>query len=128
MMAAEALSNLMPTSRQIVATVATGPFAERLDSTFTSFAQNKFLELHAFIIGEQLPARQLPGGTYHLFKPDPSFMGEMRDAYYRRLLFLDEVGADFALLVDNSDVLCMQPLPELPQLLRGATLAACSEH
>ena len=37
----------MPGSRQIVATVATGPFAERLDQTFTSFAQNKFLELQA---------------------------------------------------------------------------------
>ena len=55
-------------------------------------------------------------------------MSEMRDAYYRRLIFLDEVGAEFALLVDNSDVLCMQPLHELPQLLRGAALAACPEH
>jgi len=55
-------------------------------------------------------------------------MGEMRDAYYRRLLFLDEIGAEFALLVDNSDVLCMQPMPEIPQLLRGAALAACTEH
>lgn len=118
----------MPAGRQIVATVATGPFAERLDHTFTSFALNKFLELHAFIIGDRLPERQLPGIQYHLFKPDPSLMSEMRDAYYRRLVFLDEVGAEFALLVDNSDVLCMQPLPELPQLLRGAALAACPEH
>src|SRR6058998_2852277 len=102
----------MPGSRQIVATVATGRFAERLDDTFTSFAQNKFLELHAFIIGGRLPEKRLPQITYHLFKPDPSFMGEMRDAYYRRLLFLDELGAEFVLLVDNSDVLCMQPLPE----------------
>src|SRR4051812_38310993 len=118
----------MPSPRQIVATVATGPFAERLDSTFTSFAQNKFLELHAFIIGEQLPQRQLQGITYHLFKPDPGFMDEMREAYYRRLLFLDEVGAEFALLVDNSDVLCMQDLPEIPQILRGAAFAAVPEH
>src|SRR4051812_3141575 len=118
----------MPSPRQIVATVATGPFAERLDSTFTSFAQNKFLELHAFIIGEQLPQRQLQGITYHLFKPDPGFMDEMREAYYRRLLFLDTVGAEFALLVDNSDVLCMQPVPELPQILRGAAFAAAPEH
>ena len=118
----------MPGSRQIVATVATGPFAERLDQTFTSFAQNKFLELHAFIIGDRLPERQLSEITYHLFKPDASFMGELRDAYYRRLIFLDEVGAEFALLVDNSDVLCMQALPELPQLLRGAAFAGCAEH
>ena len=118
----------MPSTRQIVATVATGPFAERLDHTFTSFAQNKFLELHAFVIGERLPERQLPGITYHLFKSDPAFMDEMREAYYRRLLFLDDVGAEFALLVDNSDVLCMQPLPELPQILRGAAFAAAPEH
>src|SRR5258706_7072304 len=118
----------MSSPRQIVATIATGPFAERLDSTFTTFAQNPFLELHAFIIGEKLPERRLPNITYHLFKPDPAFMHEMRDAYYRRLLFLDEVGAEFALLVDNSDVLCMQPMPNLPQLLRGAAFAAVPEH
>src|SRR4051812_25085932 len=102
----------MAAPRQIVATFATGPFAEQLDQTFTSFAQNKFLELHAFVIGERLPERQLPGITYHLFKPDPAFMDPMRDAYYRRLVFLDSLGAEFALIVDNSDVLCMQPLPE----------------
>jgi hypothetical protein len=118
----------MPTPRQIVATVATGPFAECLDQTFTTFAQNKFLELHAFIIGEALPQRRLPEITYHLFKPDPSFMDPMREAYYRRLLFLDELGAEFVLLVDNSDVLCMQPLPELPHILRGAAFAAVPEH
>ena len=118
----------MPGPRQIVATVATGPFAERLDHTFTSFAQNKFLELHAFIIGDKLPERRLPGIAYHLFQPDRSFMGELRDAYYRRLIFLDQLGAEFALLVDNSDVLCMQALPELPQLLRGAVFAGCVEH
>ena len=118
----------MASPRQIVATVATGPFAERLDTTFTTFEQNPFLELHAFIIGERLPERRLPKITYHLFKPEPAFMDEMRDAYYRRLLFLDGTGADFALLVDNSDVLCMQPMKELPQLLRGAAFAAVPEH
>jgi lipopolysaccharide biosynthesis glycosyltransferase len=118
----------MPSPRQIVATVATGRFAEALDKTFTSFAQNKFLELHVFIIGERLPERQLPGITYHLFKPDPTFMDELREAYYRRLVFLDAIEAEFALLVDNSDVLCMQPLPELPKILRGAAFGAAVEH
>ena len=32
------------------------------------------------------------------------------------------------MLVDNSDVLCVQPLPELPKLLRDAAFAACVEH
>jgi len=118
----------MSSVRQVVATIATGPFAERLDKTFTSFAQNKFLELHAFIIGEKLPMRQLSSVVYHLFKGDPGFMDEMREAYYRRLLFLDELDADFALLVDNSDVLCLQPLPELPAILRGAAVGASPEH
>ena len=118
----------MPAPRQIVATVATGPFAERLDKTFTTFASNAFLELHAFIIGDRLPERRIDGITYHLFKPDSGFMDPMREAYYRRLLFLDEVGAEFALLVDNSDVIAMQPLPELPQILRGAAFAGVPEH
>ena len=114
--------------RQAVVTVATGPFAERLDTTFTSFAQNPFLELHAFIIGDKLPERQLPGITYHLEKPDPSFGHEMRDIYYRRFLFFDQLDVEYALVVDNTDVLCMQPLPELQDLLRGAAFGACVEH
>ena len=36
--------------------------AERLDETFTSFAINPFLELHAFILGEALPARRASPG------------------------------------------------------------------
>jgi hypothetical protein len=35
---------------------------------------------------------------------------------------------DYAVLVDNSDVLCLQPLPALASLLRGAVLGACVEH
>jgi len=52
----------------------------------------------------------------------------MRDLYYRRFLFIDKLEEQFALVVDNSDVLCLQPIPELPQLLRGAGLAGCVEH
>ncbi len=114
--------------RQAVVTVASGPHAEKLDATFTSFNRNPFLELHAFIIGDRLPDRRFPGITYHLEKPDPSFQHPMRDLYYRRFLFIEQVGADYVLLVDNSDVLCLQPLPELPSLLRGAAFAACVEH
>lgn len=118
----------MHSSNQVVVTVATGPYAERLDYTFTSFAKNPFLKLHAFIIGDALPRRQLPAITYHLVAPDPAFGGPMRDMYYRRMLFIDQLEAEYALIVDNSDVLCLQPIPELPQLLRGAGLACCVEH
>jgi hypothetical protein len=48
--------------------------------------------------------------------------------YYRRLLVLDQLEVEFAVLVDNHDVLCLQPIPALPKLLRGAPLGACVEH
>jgi hypothetical protein len=118
----------MPPATQAVVTVATGPFAEKLDYTFTSFARNPFLNLHAFIIGDELPRRRIPGVTYHLEKSDPSFSHELREAYYRRLLFIDQLAEEFALVVDNSDVLCLRPIPELPELLRGASFAGCVEH
>jgi hypothetical protein len=118
----------MAKSNQAVVTVANGPHAERLDYTFTSFAKNPFLNLHAFIFGAELPRKRLPGVTYHLVNPDAAFGHPMRDMYYRRLLLIDELEEEFVLLVDNSDVLCLQPIPELPQLVRGAGLAACVEH
>jgi hypothetical protein len=118
----------MSAPKQIVVTVAFGSFAERLDRTFTSFAQNPFLELHAFIVGDQLPARRLPGIHYHLRPPDPAFSHPLRDAVYRRWLFIDELDAEYAVVVDNNDVLCLQPLPEIPALLRGAAFGASVEQ
>jgi lipopolysaccharide biosynthesis glycosyltransferase len=114
--------------RQAAVTVASGPHAEKLDRTFTSFAQNPFLELHAFIIGDRLPERQLPGITYHLEKPDPSFSHPMREIYYRRMVLIDKLDVEFAVVMDNHDVLCLQSIPELPTLLRGAAFGACVEH
>lgn len=118
----------MSASKQIVVTCAFGSFAERLDRTFLSFAQNPFLELHAFIIGNTLPEKQFPGVTYHLRPPDPAFSHPLRDAVYRRWLFIDELEAEYALVVDNTDVLCLQPMPEIPTLLRGAAFGASVEH
>jgi lipopolysaccharide biosynthesis glycosyltransferase len=118
----------MGKANQAVVTVASGPHAERLDYTFTSFLKNPFVKLHAFIFGEELPRKRLPEISYHLVKPDPSFGDPMRDMYYRRLVLIDQLEEEFVLLVDNSDVLCLQAIPELPQLLRGAGLAACVEH
>ena len=118
----------MKSARQVVVTAAFGGFAERLDRTFTSFAQNPFLELHAFIIGDRLPENRFPGVTYHLKASDPAFSHPLREAVYRRWLFVDELDAEFALVVDNLDVLCLQPLPEIPVLLRGAAFGASVEH
>ena len=118
----------MSNSRQVAVTVAFGEFADKLDRTFTSFAQNKFLELHAFIVGDRLPEKQLPGITYHLKAADPGFSHPLRDAVYRRWLFIDELDAEYAVVVDNQDVLCLQPIPEIPVLLRGAAFGASVEH
>ncbi len=114
--------------RQACVTVVYGSHAERLDRTFTSFAQNSFLELHAFVLGESLPNRRFPGITYHLRPTEPAWSHPMRDADFRRWVLIDELGVDYALVVDGCDVLCMQPIPELPELLRGGWLAAVCEH
>src|ERR1043166_172356 len=118
----------MGNSRQVVVTAAFGDFAERLDRTFTSFARNPFLELHAFIIGDKLPARRFPEIQYHLKPADPAYSHPLRDAVYRRWNFIDDLDAEYVLVVDNTDVLCLQPLPEIPALLRGASFAASVEH
>jgi len=118
----------MSASKQVAVTVAFGDFADRLDRTFTSFAQNPFLDLHVFIIGDKLPEKRFPGITYHLRPPDPAFSHPLRDAVYRRWLFIDELDAEFAIVVDNNDVLCLQKLPEIPTLLRGAAFGATAEH
>jgi hypothetical protein len=114
--------------RQAAVTVVYGTHAERLDETFTSFAQNPFLELHAFILGERLPRHQVPGIQYHLRAPDPAYSHPIRDADFRRWLLIEELGVDYALVVDGCDVLCLRPIPELPRLLRGGWVAAANEH
>jgi hypothetical protein len=115
-------------NRQVVMTVVYGAHAEKLDRTFISFAQNKAVELHAFVVGDRLPANPLPAIHYHLKPPDPQFGHPMRDADFRRWLFVDELNADYALVVDGYDALCLQPLPAIAELLDGAWLGASVEH
>ncbi|MBM3883849.1 MAG: hypothetical protein FJ387_29790 [Verrucomicrobia bacterium] len=114
--------------RQAALTVVYGAHAALLDYSFSSFARNPFLELHAFVLGDRLPQAQVQGITYHRRAPDPTFRHPMRDADFRRWLFLDELGVDFALVVDGVDVLCLQELPPIPELLRGGWVGACVEH
>lgn len=118
----------MAGKKQVAVTVAFGANAERLGSTFVTFAENPHLELHAFIIGDRLPQKQVTSIQYHLRPPDSTFAHPLRDAVYRRWLFIDELDADYAIVVDNRDVLCMQSLPQLPDLLRGAAVGGCVEH
>lgn len=114
--------------RQIVTTTVFGSHAEQLDRTFSSFRINPFLELHAFILASELPVNQVPGIHYHLREPDPTYSTAIRDADFRRWLFIDELDADYALVVDGHDVLCLQPIPEIPKLLKGGILGAVVEH
>ena len=114
--------------RSAVVTMALGRATENLDYTFASFAQCSGVELHAFILADQLPKRQLPNIQYHLLPPSPGFSHPMRELWFRRWQVLDELDVDYALIVDCFDVLCVQPLPPLEKLLGGSDVAACVEH
>lgn len=117
------------TARSVIVTVAFGRSTEHLDYTFTSFAKhNPGVPLHAFIIGRELPKRRLDGITYHLVEPAPDFSDPLREIYFRRLELIDQLDADFALVVDSYDVLCLQPLPPFERLLGGCDVAGCVEH
>ncbi|HEY2329014.1 MAG TPA: hypothetical protein VGI63_04295 [Verrucomicrobiae bacterium] len=118
----------MSESRSAIVTVAFGHSTEHLNHTFSSFAMNRGVALHAFIIGRELPKRRLDGIEYHLIAPVPDFSHPLREIYFRRLELIDRLGVDFALVVDSYDVLCLQPLPPFAQLLGGSDAAACVEH
>ena len=118
----------MSASRSAIITLAMGRATENLDYTFSSFARNAGVELHAFILGDKLPQRRLPEISYHLLSPVPDYSHPLREVYFRRMELLDDLGVDFALTVDCFDVLCLQPLPPFEQLLAGAHVAACVEH
>jgi len=114
--------------RQVVVTSVYGQHAEMLDRTFTSFLQKTDAQLHAFVLGDRLPSNRCDGITYHLIEPDNTFGHPYREACYRRWEYLDLLDTDTALVVDGTDVLCMQPIPPFETLLRGASLAASAEH
>jgi hypothetical protein len=118
----------MSLSRSAIVTVAFGHSTEHLDHTFTSFAMNLGVPLHAIILGRELPKRRLDGITYHLVEPVPDFSNSLREVYLRRIELIDRLEVDFALVVDSYDVLCLQPLPPFEKLLAGADVAACVEH
>jgi hypothetical protein len=110
-----------------IVTVAFGRSTEELDYTFSSFARNG-VPLHAFILGRELPKRRLESIQYHLVEPVPDFSDPLREVYFRRLELLDRLEAEFVLVVDSYDVLCLQTLPPLPSILAGSDVAACVEH
>ncbi len=114
--------------KQVVVTSVFGSDAEKLGRTFTSFASRTDAVLHAFVLGEELPKRRENCVSYHLVAPDHTFGHPYREACYRRWEYIDELEADYALVVDGTDVLCMQDLPPFFDLIRGGSLAACVEQ
>ncbi|MFM1767860.1 MAG: hypothetical protein RJA22_389 [Verrucomicrobiota bacterium] len=119
----------MTPPRSAIVTVAMGQSTEKLDYTFTSFADhNPGIPLHAFILGDRLPTRQLPQVTYHLVPPIPDFSDPLREIYFRRMELIDQLDVEYALVVDSFDVLCLQPLPPFEKLVGDAALAAVTEH
>jgi hypothetical protein len=116
------------TSSSAIVTVAFGHSTEHLDYSFSSFAINREVSLHAFIIGSKLPNRRVEGIEYHLVTPLPDFSHPLREVYFRRHELIDQLDVEYALVVDSYDVLCLQPLPPFMQLLGNADLAACVEH
>lgn len=114
--------------REAIVTVVYGDHAGQLDYSFASFRRNTGVPLHAFVVGDRLPANQVEGITYHRREPDPAYVHPMRDVDYRRWLFIDELDADVALVVDGMDVLCLQPLGSLARLLKGGWIGAAVEH
>jgi hypothetical protein len=119
----------MKSGTSAIVTVAFGHSTENLDYTFLSFGEkNPGIPLHAFIIGAALPKRQLPQITYHLVAPIPDFSHPLREVYFRRHQLIDRLDAEFALIVDSYDVLCLQTLPPFEKLLAGLDMAAVTEH
>src|SRR5260221_4731865 len=114
-------------SKQVIVTTVFGPGAEMLDRTFSTFASNLEAELHAFVFGAALPVKRHPRIQYHVVEPDPRFVSVRRDALFRRWILPDQLHAEYALVVDGTDVICVRPLPDFASLLRGASLAAATE-
>ena len=116
-------------NRSAIVTVAIGQATEKLDYTFTSFAQhNPGIPLHAFILGSALPQRRLPEITYHLVAPVPDYSHPLREVYFRRHALIDQLEVDYALIVDCFDVLCLQPLPPFERIVGDFAIAAATEH
>jgi hypothetical protein len=114
-------------SKQVITTTVFGPLAETLEKTFASFSKVPNAELHAFIYNDALPKRQHPQIKYHLVKTDPTFLSIRRDALFRRWTLPDTLDAEYALVVDGTDAICIQSLPPFTELLKGGSVAAATE-
>jgi hypothetical protein len=119
----------MSTTCSAIVAVTFGHKTKGLDYTFLSFAQkNPGIPLHAFVIGDKLPEERFPQINYHLVAPTLDFSNPLREIYFRRHELIDQLDAEFVLVVDAYDVLCLQPLPPLEKTLAGFDMAAATEN
>jgi hypothetical protein len=119
----------MSTTRSAIVAVTFGHKTKDLDYTFLSFAQkNPDVPLHAFVIGDKLPEERFPQINYHLVAPTLDFSNPLREIYFRRHELIEQLDAEFVLVVDAYDVLCLQPLPPLEKILAGFDMAAATEN
>jgi hypothetical protein len=114
-------------SRQVIITTVFGPKAETIAKTFASFLKVPEAELHVFVYNAQLPQNRHPRLQYHLVEHDAAFTSIRRDALFRRWTLPDQLDAEYVLVVDGTDAICVQPPPSFSDLLRGASIAAATE-
>jgi hypothetical protein len=114
-------------SRQAIITTIWGPYAASVQQTFSSFLKVPDADLHVFVFNDKLPDYRHPQFNYHLVWRDRAFRSVRRDALFRRWTLLDYVGAEYALVVDGTDAICLQPLPRFSTLLGANYVAGCPE-
>jgi len=113
--------------RQVIVTTVFGSGIDRLGKTLPTFRRIADTELHVFVYSASLPTKRLPGLHYHLVEPDPRYVSVRRDALFRRWVWPDQLDAEYVLVVDGTDVICLQDLPRFERILRGAKVAVASE-
>lgn len=114
-------------SQQVIATTVFGPVAESIAKTFASFTKVANAELHVFVFNDTLPQNKHPLMRYHLVQHDPALVSVRRDALFRRWTLPDLLDAEYAMVVDGTDAICLHPLPGFEDLLAGRSVAAAAE-
>jgi len=113
--------------QQVIVTTVFGPVAEQIAKTFASFTKVPNAELHVFVFNDALPQNKHPQMRYHLVEHDASLISVRRDALFRRWTLPDRLEAEYAMVVDGTDAICLHPLPAFKDLLGGRSVAAATE-
>src|SRR5690348_3166338 len=112
---------------QAIVTTVFGPKAETIQKTFPPFPKVPDPNLNVFVFNPILQENRHPQLHYHLVEHDPAFVSVRRDALFRRWTLPDQLDAEYVLVADGTDAICIHELPPFKDLLRGANLAAATE-